>query len=462
MTAVQSVGNMDLRNPNTTWESGREQGKKLRQKIPREAQGEFVPAKDRPDPVEIIIESNKGRLEHLVPLRMQRMAESEFAFLRGAAGIMAADLSPPLVTGVQVQMDGDAHVNNFGLYGTADGEIVFDLNDFDETLPGHWEWDLKRLAVSILVAGRANRFGKSVRRAAVMDCVRGYRTNLQRLETMGVLQTWNLHSHPGEENPLRQMDQQSRLVFNKAVKAAGLQNNNSLLERITILDTNGKRQFRENPPILTKIDVQTREEVIDGLNAYALSLRPEMRYLLGRYQVVDVVHRVVGVGSVGSRAYLALLVGNGDHDPLFLQVKEGWPSASAPFLPPVPPEMAHEGKRVIVGQRALQARSDILLGWTNVGERPFYVRQMKNLKGSIPVLSLAETPFRFYAWACGSVMARAHARTGNAAAIAGYCGKAQQLDRAIALFAESYADQNARDYASLLAAIAAKRIAVAA
>ncbi|MFN7926286.1 MAG: DUF2252 domain-containing protein [Bryobacteraceae bacterium] len=433
-----------------TWEAERERGKKLRANVPREAHGEFSPAAGRPDPVRIITDSNLGRQERFIPLRMQRMAESSFAFLRGAAGVMAHDLSRTPVTGITVHMNGDAHLENFGLYGTVDGEVVFDLNDFDEALPGYWEWDLKRLAVSINVAARANGFGGRLRRASVMQCVKAYRTNLQQLETMGVLEIWYLHSHPGEENPLSQMDLESKAVFTRAVKAAGLQTNGSLLERVTTLDRNGTRRFAFDPPVLTAVDAETRQQIIDGLAGYAESLRPEMRYLIGRYRVVDVAHRVVGTGSVGTRAYLVLLLGNGDHDPLFLQVKEAWPSASAPYVPPVPAEYAHEGKRVIVGQRALQARSDILLGWTDIAGRPFYVRQMKNMKGSIPPVGIGETPFLFYAATCGAVLARAHARTGSAAAIAGYCGKSEELDAAIARFAEAYASQNESDSAAFV------------
>jgi uncharacterized protein (DUF2252 family) len=244
------------------------------------------------------------------------------------------------------------------------------------------------------------------------------------------------------------MDPQSKIVFKKAVKDAGLQTNNSLLAKIAEKGPKGAIRFRENLPLLARIDKKTRDHVIDGLNSYAASLRQEMRYMLGRYHVVDVAHRAVGVGSVGTRAYLALLFGNGEHDPLFLQVKEAWPSASAPFMPKQSPDIKHEGQRVIVGQRALQARSDIMLGWTTVDGRPFYVRQMKNMKAAIPVENIAYTPFRFYAWTCGSVLARAHARTGDAGAICGYCGKATQLDRALAAWAEAYGDQNAKDYAA--------------
>lgn len=444
---------LDLRKPNETWESRRAAGKALRDRLPREQHAEFKPAKNRPDPVELIKETNKGRQEHLIPLRMTRMALSPFTFLRGAAVTMAHDLSRTPVTGINVQMDGDAHLDNFGLYGTDDGDIVFDLNDFDETIPGPWEWDLKRLTASFNVAARANGFTRRERRVAVMECVAGYRTNLERLEGMGVLQTWTLHSHPGRENPLLEMNPQFKVVATKAVKDAGIQDNNSLLGKVARKDRRGAWTFRSEPPILTRVDQKTREQVIDGLNEYADSLYRSMRYLLSRYHVVDVAHRVVGVGSVGTRAYLVMLFGNGEHDPLFLQVKEGWPSATAPFVASCAADLTHEGKRVIVGQRALQARSDLMIGWTTVGGRPFYVRQMKNRKGAIPVEGLVRPAFNYYAWACGSVLARAHARTGDAGGISGYCGKSDALDRALADWAEAYGDQTEKDHAALVAAI---------
>ena len=449
---------VDVRRTNETWQSRRAAGKAMRESVSRESHADFKIPKDRPDPVDTVIAANVGRQEHLVPLRMARMAASPFAFLRGAAAVMAWDLSRTPVSGIHVAMDGDAHLDNFGLFGTPQRSIVFDLNDFDETTTGPWEWDLKRLAASVNVAARGNGFNRRERSTAVMSCVANYRGFMQRLEKMGVLDIWALHAHPGQESPLLRMDSQSKAMVRRAVEKAGLETNNSLLPKVATQKKSGKWKFKLSPPETTEIPAATRDAVIDGINGYAESLHPEMRYLLGRYHVMEVVHRVVGVGSVGTRAYLAMLFGNGDHDPLFLQVKEAWPSATASFVPPLTPDLAHEGKRVVTGQRALQSQSDPLLGWTSVSGRPFYVRQMKNMKGEIPVEKLVRTPFNFYAGACGAVLARAHARTSDAGAIAGYCGKTNVLDRAIAKWAEAYGDRNEADHAALLAAIKTKRV----
>jgi uncharacterized protein (DUF2252 family) len=448
-----------LRVPNNRWEKRRDIGKALRDRTPLESHAEYKPAANRPDPLELMAASNVGRQEHLVPMRMGRMAASPFAFLRGSACVMACDLSKSPTSGISVIMCGDAHINNFGLYGTPQRDVIFDLNDFDEVTVGPWEWDLKRLVASVNVAARENGLNRKERADAVMRTVEGYRFNAGRLQNMGVLDVWYLHAYPDRKHPLFEMDPKSSAIIAKCVAKAKRQTNATLLVKISERGVSGGWRLKEDPPVLTHVDEATREKIIDGLNEYAESLPLERRYMLSRYHVVDVAHRVVGVGSVGTRAYLALLFGNSDDDPLFLQIKECASPAHAPYLPPLPEEYRkHEGKRVVVGQRALQASSDIMLGITRVDGRPYFVRQMKNMKASVPVEWLTGESFNFYAWACGTLLARAHARAGDAAAIAGYCGSTPVLDKALATWAEAYGDQTEQDYDKLVKAIKSGKV----
>jgi uncharacterized protein (DUF2252 family) len=448
----------DLRKPGEPWTQRRLKGKALRSRTPRESHSKRRSAKNRPDPLELIESSNVGRQKELVPLRMGRMAESPFAFLRGSAVVMAWDLAHTPVSGISVILDGDAHLSNFGLYGTPQRDVVFDLNDFDEAIPGPWEWDLKRLTASVNVAGRENGLNRTERRSAVMRCVAGYRFNVSRLQSMGVLDTWYLHAYPGRQNPLVKADSKSRAVFKKAVSNASRQTNATLLTKTAERSVDGSWHLLHTPPVLTRIDDGTREKIIEGLTEYSESLSRERRYMLRRYHVVDVAHRVVGVGSVGTRSYLALLFGNSDDDPLFLQVKEATVPAHAPYLPSLPAEISHQGRRVVMGLRALQASSDVMIGWTTIDKRPYYVRQMKNMKASIPVEWLTGSSFSFYGWVCGAILARAHARTGDAAILAGYCGNSTVLDKALADWAEAYGDRTEKDHAILVQAIKEGRV----
>jgi uncharacterized protein (DUF2252 family) len=444
---------LDLRHPGEPWTRRRLQGKALRSRTPRESHAVWKPAENRPNPLDLIDASNAGRQKDLVPLRMGRMAESPFAFLRGAGIVMASDLAHTPVSGIDVVINGDAHLNNFGLYGTPQRDVIFDLNDFDEVTHGPWEWDLKRLTASINVAGRGNGLNRAERRTAVRRCIAGYRFNLNRLQSMGVLEVWYLHAYPGRQNPLVKPDPKARAVFKKAVGIASSQTNAALLLKTAERFVDGTWHLLHTPPVLTRVDDETREKVIDGLNAYADSLTRERRYMLSRYHIADVAHRVVGVGSIGTRAYLALLLGNSDEDPLFLQVKEAGVPVHAPYLLSPSAEFSHQGKRVVMGQRAQQASSDVMLGWTTIDKRFYYVRQMKNMKASIPVEWLTGSSFSFYAWVCGSILARAHARTGDGAALAGYCGNATVLDEALAEWAEAYGDQTEQDHDALVQAI---------
>jgi uncharacterized protein (DUF2252 family) len=449
---IEPLLEFDLGRNLKSWRERRDEGKMLRRKVPRESHAEWKAGKHRPDPLKLLAESNKGRQNRLVPLRMGRMAASPFAFLRGSACVMAADLSTTPISGIPVIIDGDAHLNNFGMYGTPQREVVFDLNDFDEAIIGPWEWDLKRLTASVNVAGRANGLNRRERARAVKRSVAGYRFNVRRLESMGVLDVWYLHYYPGRSNPVTKIDPKAQAVLSKTMAKALHTDNRALLPKVAERTKNGGWRFKEDPPVLTSAHA-SKEKIIDALNRYAESLSPERRFMLSRYHVVAAAHRVVGVGSVGTRAYLVLLFGNGDDDPLFLQVKESVMAAHAPYLPRLPEEYLHNGQRVVAGQRALQASSDPMLGYTSINGRDYYVRQMKNLKASVPVEWLTGSSFEFFAWGCGAILARAHSRTGDPARISGYCGNSPVLDEALAEWAESYGDQTAEDHAVLLDAI---------
>jgi uncharacterized protein (DUF2252 family) len=434
-------------------EERREKGRALRNKLPREAHGNWSRRSNFPGAVEIVMAGNKGRVAEYIPLRLARMAASPFAFYRGAAAVMAHDLSATPVTGINAIIDGDAHINNFGLYGTPQRDVIFDLNDFDEAVIGPWEWDLKRLTASVNVAARENGLNRRERDAAVRQCVTGYRFNLDRLQHLGILETWYLHAYPGRENPLVKVDPKSRAIWAKSTAKAEQQTNEALLNKIAEKTSKGWR-LRDDPPVLTRVDTATRQTIEEALYSYALNLPRERQFMLGRYRIADIAHRIVGVGSVGNRAYLVLLFGNGDNDPLFLQVKEAITPALSPFVNRSKTgEFDHEGKRIVMGQRALQSSTDVMLGWTQIGNKPYFVRQMKNLKGSIPVEWLSGKAFNFYVWACGAILARAHARTSDVTPIAGYCGNSSVLDDALASWAEAYGDQTVLDHAALVRAV---------
>jgi uncharacterized protein (DUF2252 family) len=444
------------------WPTRFEHGASLRAVSPFDAHGAWRPAPDRPDPIALLEATNAGRLAELVPERWKRMAASPFAFLRGAAAVMAWDLARSPSTGVQVVIDGDAHIGNFGLFGTPQGEVVIDLNDFDEVTVGPWEWDLKRLTASVNVAGRDSGLDRGARRAAVIATVKGYRWNLRRLRRMPVLDLWCEHTLTNRlDGRDADLDRKSAAVLAKAIAKARATDNLALLKKNARRDADGRWRLTRAPPEVTSVDHDTRAAIIAGLDAYAPTLPEDRQHMLRRYHVVDVVRRVVGVGSVGTRAYLALLIGAGADDALFLQVKEATVPVHAPH-PPSPEDYENEGRRVVIGQRLMQAAGDPLLGWTRVDGRPFYVRQMKNLKGSIAIEGLSRTPFDFFSWAYGSLLARAHARSGDAAVISGYCGRGGHFDEALADWAEAYGAQNRRDHAALVAAIQSGRLTAAA
>src|SRR5580658_519851 len=283
----------DLGRKPLSWEQRRAEGKKLRTSVPREAHAEWSPPKNRPNPIKTVMASNKGRQKQLIPLRMGRMACSPFAFLRGSACVMAADLSTSAISGMPVVMDGDAHLNNFGMYGTPQREVVFDLNDFDEAVVGPWEWDLKRLTASVNVAGRQNGLNIRERAAAVHRCVEGYRFNARRLQSMGILDVWYLHAYPGRDNPIVKIDPKSKAVFAKTMAKALRTDNRTLLPKVADNAGPGKWRFRNDPPVLTSVPSATKAKVVDALNRYSLTLSRERRMMLGRYHVADIAHRVV-------------------------------------------------------------------------------------------------------------------------------------------------------------------------
>ena len=444
---------LNMRKPLLTVAHLHEQGKSMRESVPREVHGQWKPDDQREDVLSIIRRRNAGRQKRLIPLRMERMAESPFAFLRGAAAVMAYDLNSTPTMGYHVVIAGDAHLGNFGLYGTPQREVVFDLSDFDETVVGPWEWDLKRLTASANVAGRENGLSTRERRTAVAEVVRGYQDNMARLEHLGTFDTWHLHAFPGRTNVLRKVPAKAQAVIERVLAKALQSDHLGLLPKVAAKDAAGHWRFREDPPILTRVNSAKKKALIIALERYSLTLTRELRYMLSRYRVSDLAHRVVGIGSVGTRTYLALLMGKEDNDPLFLQIKEALSPAHAPYLPLRRSEIGHDGQRVVTGQRALQSSSDVMLGWTEMDGHEYYVRQMKNLKASIPIEWLTGDAFNFYCWACGALLARAHAKTSEAAIIAGYCGTSKPLRESLADWAEAYGDQTESDHARLRAAV---------
>jgi uncharacterized protein (DUF2252 family) len=452
---------LDLREPTLPWQARHEHGRTLRARAPRRSHGEWRVPEGRPDPLELIERSNEGRLPDLVPLRMGRMAATRFGFLRGSASVMAWDLAHTPVSGIQVLIDGDAHLGNFGLFGTVERDVVFDLNDFDEATIGPWEWDVKRLATSVEVAGRDLGLSARDRDAAVRACLRGYHWEVRRLERLGALAVWYMFLFTGRKGADIPLDARTRQIVREASERATGRTSLALLGQVASKGRDGVWRLRSIPPVQTRLPARVRKQVIDALGQYVYSLPRDRRYLLSRYHVVDVARHVVGVGSVGTRAYLALLFGNGEQDPLFLQIKEGTVPAATPFVRTLPPEfLENQGKRVVVAQMGLTSSPDILLGWTRIEGRSFYVRQMRNMKGVVPLDRLTGRSFREYVRACGAVLARAHSRSGDAALIAGYWGTSSAMEDALRRFAERYANQVEKDHTRLVRAVRRGRVTV--
>ncbi|MFJ3584542.1 DUF2252 domain-containing protein [Streptomyces sp. NPDC090127] len=441
-------------------DSPKKKGKALRQRVPRTAHDTLALAADRPDTVRAVEESNRDRVPELAPMRVGRMAASPFAFLRGSAGLMAHDLAGSPVTGIAAQLCGDAHAANFGLYGDARGNLVIDLNDFDETVVGPWEWDLKRLASSLVLAGRETGADEDTCRAAAFDTVGAYRRTMRLLAKLPALDAWNAIA---DEELVSHTDARDLVGTLERVSAKARNNTSArFAARSTEAASDGEgRRFVDAPPVLRRVPDEEAAAVATALGPYLETVSEDRLPLLARYAVHDVAFRVVGTGSVGTRSYVVLLL---DHrgEALVLQVKEARPSALLPHLPAVgftTPDAGHEGRRVVLGQKRMQVVSDILLGWTTVDGRPFQVRQFRNRKGSVDPAALTPDQLDDYGRMTGALLARAHAHSADPRFIAGYCGKNEELDEAIASFAVAYADRTTADHTDLVTAIRDGRIA---
>jgi uncharacterized protein (DUF2252 family) len=424
-------------------------GKAFRKRVPRAAHGDYNKRADRPDPIEILERQNVTRVQKLVPVRYGRMLANPFAFLRGSAAIMASDLSISPVSDTGVAACGDAHVKNFGIYVSAEGNLVFSINDFDEVYVGHWEWDLKRLAASAVVATQFMGGDKVQSEEAARECVRFYRKRIRRYAEMGYLDVW--HDRIDERAVLDSLAPSARrIAYDVLDKVRHLRPLEKLTEQV-----NGKHRFIEDEPLIVR---ETRSKSGTPIKVMLdRFLRYDRKVLLSRYQLVDFARKVVGVGSVGTRCWVLLLQGIDSGDPLFLQVKEAQPSVLEPYANLKLP-FDHHGRRVVFGQRLTQGSPDIFLGWGQVDERDFYIRQLAELKGDAAFDNL-ET-FHEYCGLCGWALALAHAKSGDPATIAGYCGKSDALDEAFGKFAMSYAKQNEQDYEALAKAKRAGRIRV--
>ncbi|MGX9888939.1 DUF2252 domain-containing protein [Streptomyces sp. NPDC002276] len=439
--------------------SPKEEGKALRESVPRGAHAALDLDASRPDAVTAVEESGRGRIPGLTPIRVGRMAATPFAFLRGSAGLMAHDLARTPMTGIGAQICGDAHAANFGLYGDARGGLVIDLNDFDETVHGPWEWDLKRLAASLVLAGREAGADEDTCRTAAHGAVGSYRRTMRLLAKLPVLDAWNaiadeeLVSHADARDLLGTLERVSE-------KARG-NTSGRFAARSTEAAEDGGRRFVDASPVLRRIPDEEAAAVAASLEEYLDTLSEDRLPLLARHTVHDVAFRVVGTGSVGTRSYVVLLL---DHrgEPLVLQVKEARPSALVPHLLTAgfdAPAVPHEGRRVVLGQKRMQVVSDILLGWTTVDGLPFQVRQFRNRKGSVDPAALAADQIDDYGRMTGALLARAHAHSADPRLVAGYCGKNDELDDAIATFAVAYADRTEADHAELVGAVRSGRIA---
>ncbi|MFD3532406.1 DUF2252 domain-containing protein [Streptomyces sp. NPDC058664] len=433
-------------------------GRAARKRVPRSSHGRWIPSSQRPHPIDVLERQARDRLPDLVPLRYGRMAASPFAFLRGAAAVMAADLAAQPHTGLTVQLCGDAHLLNFGVYASPERTLLFDVNDFDETLPGPFEWDVKRLAASVAVAALQNGSTKPKAHRAALVATESYRTTVRRLAGLGELAVWYERIAADDLVPLVHRDERAR-VRNRLARARR-RTSLQALTKLTEADASGVRHLVNDPPLLertTDIDRVTFGKVFSD---YRSSLAEERRVLLDRYRFRDAARKAGGVGSVGTRCFVLLLEGRDEKDPLILQIKEAGPSVLEPYLPPS--AYSHQGRRVVCGQRLIQAASDIFLGWmTGPEERHFYWRQLRDMQGSAEVETMTPAMLRNYARFCGRALARAHARSGDRIAIAAYLGGSDVFDRGVADFALAYAGQNADDYAALGAAVAAGMVAAA-
>ena len=445
-------------------------GKVARKDVPRSSHAGAVVAPDRRDPVDVLEEQAATRLTELIPIRYGRMASSPFAFFRGAAAVMAMDLAETPRSGIITQLCGDAHLANFGIYNAPDRRLIFDLNDFDETLPGPWEWDVKRLVASLVIASDSNGFDRDATHQVARDTIKAYREAMAGFAGMSNLRVW--YARLEIDELLASMKSRTTAAVAKrqrrTAEKLALRDNLQAYSRLTEV-VDGRPRFRSAPPLVVPISQligQLGEEWISKearriLDDYRVTLEDDRRQLTGQYRYVDLARKVVGVGSVGTRAWVALMIGRDDDDPLLLQWKEAQASVLERYVGPS--TFDRPGHRVVAGQRMMQAASDIFLGWyRGIGmdgvERDFYVRQLRDGKGSVDVATLDAAGLAVYGGICAWTLARAHARAGDPVAIAAYLGSGRQFDDAIAAYAVAYADQNEKDHQALLDAIDSGRI----
>ncbi|MFF9784821.1 Uncharacterized conserved protein, DUF2252 family [Streptomyces sp. SceaMP-e96] len=447
-----------------------EQGRALRSEVPRSRHAEFEPTASRADPVDLIERQSAVRVPELVPIRYGRMLESPFRFYRGAAAIMAADLATTPSTGLRTQLCGDAHLLNFRLLASPERHLMFDINDFDETLPGPWEWDVKRLAASFAIAGRGNGFSESVRAGIVRAACASYRDRMRQYADQRTLEVWYAHADMADiqAEEAQELGSRGRAGLSRIIAEARTHDTVQAFRKLT-RKSGGQVRFTADPPLIVPLDDllpdverdQLEEQLHGLIQGYAGSLRSDHRRLLEQYRVVDVARKVVGVGSVGTRCWIVLLLGKDAGDPLLLQAKEADESVLAPYAGPS--LHTNQGERVVAGQRLMQAASDIFLGWERATgidgrQRDFYVRQLRDWKGIMPADMMVPVGMRRFAVRCGATLARAHARSGDRIAIAAYLGGGTPFDEALARFAERYADQNERDHQALQEAVREGRI----
>jgi uncharacterized protein (DUF2252 family) len=445
-------------------------GKAARSEVPRSALADWEPSPGRRDPIDVLEEQAQTRVPELVPIRYGRMLVSPFAFYRGAAALMAADLAGSLRTGLRTQLCGDAHLSNFGAFAAPDRRLVFGVNDFDETLPGPFEWDVKRLVASFAVAGRELGLSAKVRSAVAAAAAQSYRESMLKFAEMRNLDLWYARIDVASElaGLASQATAKERKRAEKNVAKARTKDSLKAFAKLTEV-VDGERRIVSDPPLIVRLDDLTEEvpaadraEALRVLiRSYRRTLSRDRRQLLERFRYVDAARKVVGVGSVGTRAWVILMLGRDDDDPLFLQAKEAQSSVLEPHLGKT--QFANCGQRVVEGQRLMQAASDIMLGWIRtVGldgvQRDFYIRQLWDAKGSAIVETMTPNVLTIYANVCGWTLAKAHARAGDAVAIAAYLGKSAAFERALSSFAEAYADQNERDYGALQEAVASGRV----
>jgi uncharacterized protein (DUF2252 family) len=446
-----------------------DKGKRARKRVPRRSCADFEPSSTRPDPIGLLEEQAATRVAELVPVRYGRMLGSPFAFFRGAALIMASDLATTATSGLTVQTCGDAHLSNFGVFASAERNLVFDINDFDETLPGPWEWDVKRLAASLVVAGRDRGFSTKERGATVLATVKAYRTEMHTLAGLPELDVWYRRLDADQVLKLpgtRATDKVTRSTDRLLAKARS-RDSLSAFDKLTHM-VDGEPRIVSDPPVVVPVRELSGEQggrlfdqIHELLRRYRRTLQTDRRHLLEQFRVLDMARKAVGVGSVGTRAWIVLLAGRDESDPLFLQSKEAQPSVLERFLGTS--GYASSGERVVAGQHLMQASSDIFLGWERTSiidgvSRDFYVRQLKDWKGSIDADVVDPTDLAAYGRACGWTLAQAHARSGDRIALATYLGTGPAFEHAMAAYAEAYADQNQRDFEALQQAAASGRI----